>query len=188
MRTRPRHVLWLAALVAVPLAAWGCKSKTSPTTATQPPPMPAPGGGAAAGPGPRGGESGTKQIMIKIAKGPTSLNEQIKRELQAEQPDWAAIQPQAAEYARLAADLGKADPPKGTPESWAKQTAAFSESASALDKAAQAKDLAGAKAAEDKLGGSCMQCHQAHRGGRGGPPGGFGPPGGRGAPGGPPPG
>jgi len=121
--------------------------------------------------------------MVKVAKGPTSLNEMLKRELQADQPDWATIQPQTAEYARLAADLGKADPPKGSKESWAKQTSAFSDSATALDKAAQSKDLPAARTAQEKLGSSCMQCHREHRGGPGGPPGGRG-----GPPPGPPPG
>jgi cytochrome c556 len=181
MRKSPRHALPLVAIVAVLLVAWGCKNKSTPT---QPAP---PGGGP---PSPQGGgETGTKQIMTRVAKGPNSLQEMIKKELQADAPDWATIQPQAAEYAKLATDFGKYDPPKGSKESWAKQTAAFADSATALDKAARAKDLSGTRAASEKLGGACMQCHREHRGA----PGGFGPPGGRGGPppggrGGPPPG
>jgi hypothetical protein len=181
MRKSPRHALLLVAIVAVPLAAWGCKDKTK---TTQPAP---PGGGPQQGPG-GGGETGTKQIMSRIAKGPNSLKEMLSRELQADPPDWATVQPQAAEYAKLAADLGKSDPAKGSKDSWAKQTSAFSELATALDKSAQAKDLSGARTAQRNLEGSCMGCHREHRGGPGGP-GGFGPPGGRGGPPpGPPPG
>jgi hypothetical protein len=132
-----------------------------------------------------GGGTGPKQIMNRIGKGPSSLDGLLKRELQADQPDWATIQPQAAEYAKLTADLGKSEPAKGSKESWAKQTSAFAESAAGLDKAAQAKDLGGARSAQEKLGSSCMQCHREHRGGPGG---GFGPPGRGGPPPGPPPG
>jgi cytochrome c556 len=167
-----RHALLLVAMVALCLVAWGCKDKASTNQSTQAPPM---GGPPRQG---GGGETGTKAIMTKIAKGPTSLNELLKGELKTDQPDWPTIQPQAAEYARLAGELGKADPPKGSKESWTKLTAAFSESATALDTAAKNKELAAARTAQEKLGMSCMQCHQEHRGG----PGGRGAPGGRGGP------
>ncbi len=182
MRESLRRALMVAALVAAPLAVWGCKDKTK----TAPPNQPAPPNQLGQPAQPAGGEAGAKAIMTRLAKGPGSLNELLKRELKEGQPDWAVIQPQAAEYAKLAGDLGKAEPAKGSKESWAKLTASFADSAAALDKAAQAHDLDGAKAAQDKLGSSCMECHRAHRGGPGG---GFGPPGGRGGPPqGPPPG
>ena len=41
---------------------------------------------------------------------------------------------------------------------------AYAESATALDRAAQAKDQAAAKAAHGKLTESCKGCHQQHRG------------------------
>ncbi len=87
------------------------------------------------------------------------------------------------------------DPPRGGKDSWAKLTAAYAESATDMDKAAQAKDAATALDAHGKIEGSCMACHRVHRGmggpggGMGGPPGGPGrgrPPGGPGP--GPPPG
>jgi hypothetical protein len=183
MRTSPRRGLLLAALLAVPLAAWGCKDKSNTAQPTQAS-LPGPPGGPPQGPGPRGGGGGARQIMTRIGKDP-NLDRLLKAALQADKPDWATVQPQATEYARLAADLAKMDPPRGSKESWAKQASAFSESAAALDKAAQAKDLSGARSAQEKLGSSCMQCHREFRGG----PGGFGPPGGRGGPPpGPPPG
>jgi hypothetical protein len=115
--------------------------------------------------------------MGKIGRGPNALAASLDREVKADAPAWETIQPRTAEYAKLAADLGKSDPPKGSKESWAKLTAAFGESAAALDRAAQARDVTAARAAQAKLGSSCMECHREHRGGPGpGVPGGFSPP------------
>jgi hypothetical protein len=101
--------------------------------------------------------------MGKVTRGPMSLHSQIDNELKAADPDWTKIQSQASEYAQLAADLGKYDPPKGTKDSWAKLTSDYSASAAALDKAAKAKDKDGAKSAHTKLASSCNTCHREHR-------------------------
>jgi hypothetical protein len=135
---------------------------------------------------------GTRQIMMKLAKGPSSINELLRKELEESSPPWEAIQGQAKEYATESASLAKYDPPRGSKESWAKLTAEWAESAADLDKAAQAKDKDAAKAAHTELNTSCMACHREHRqmgrGGMGGPPRkGFGGPGAPGGPGGPPP-
>lgn len=136
-----------------------------------------PGGGMAG----RGGGSPIKQIMMRINdRNPQGLTKLLEQELQANAPDWGTIQPQTAEYAKLAADLAKLDPPQGSKDSWSQLTAAFADSANALDRAAQAKDVSAARDAQAKLGNSCMECHRAHRG-----RGGMGGPGRRG-PGGPP--
>jgi hypothetical protein len=126
--------------------------------------------------------------MTKLAKGPNSLTELLGKELNEGQPPWETIQGQSKEYALSAGDLGKYDPPKGSKESWTKLTDAFAESASELDRAAQAKDKDAAKVAHEQLKISCNACHREHRRmGRGmGGPRGFGPP--PGGPGGPPPG
>jgi hypothetical protein len=106
------------------------------------------------------------------------------------EPAWDTIQPKTKEYAQLASKIGELEPVKGAKDSWAKLTLAFSESATELEHAAQAKDKSKTKEALDSLGSSCMACHREHRimgPGMGGPPGGRGmgpPPGG---PGGPPP-
>jgi hypothetical protein len=188
MTNSPRGTLVVVALVAACLAAWGCSGTKNRGPATEvspngPPPYPDPGGAApgAEGPGPN-----LRQTMNRIGKGDNALDRLLERELQADAPAWETIQPQAAEYARLTADLGKATPRKGSQESWAKLAAAFAESAAALDRAAKAQDVTAARKAQETLHASCMECHRQHRGGPGGP-GGFGPggPGGRG-PGGPP--
>lgn len=150
---------------------------------------PVSGGGAAPGPGAGpGGNPKLKAIMTKVGKGPQSLQNSLKEAMKEEKPGWDAIGPKAKEYAQLASDTGSFDPPRGDKSSWAKLTKAFAESASDLDKAAQAKDKEKTLTALDSLGNSCQSCHREHRkmrGPGGGRPGGPPPPGG---PGGPPPG
>lgn len=155
---------------------------------------PAPGGGGPAGPGGGGGQEeaaadpgSTRAIMIKIGRGPTALSTVLGNELKSETPEWATIQPQTKEFAQLAALVSQNDPPRGSEESWAKLSKAFGESATELDKAAQAKDRAAALTAHGKLAAACMECHREHRtmgpppAGKGGTGGGMG-----GAPFGPP--
>ena len=184
-----RGAAMLAAILAVSVAAWGCKGKKDTGPAEQPPAGGNPQGGPPGGFGPGGppgggmpgGGSPVKQIMRRISdRDPNSLTKLLDQELKSDAPVWETIQPQTAEYAKLAADLGKLDPPRGSKDSWSQQTASFAESATALDKAAQAKNVSAAREAQAKLGGSCMDCHRTHRGGPGG---GFGP--GRRGPGGP---
>jgi hypothetical protein len=136
--------------------------------------------------------------MAKLNGGPAALDKAVGQALAAEQPDWETIQKQTREYAQLAAEFGKSDPPKGSKESWTKLTATFAGSAAELDRAAHAKDRGAALQAREEIAGSCMACHRQHRlqgmgpGGfgmppQGGPPG-FGPPPGGRPPAGPPPG
>jgi hypothetical protein len=131
--------------------------------------------------------------MNQLAKGPNSLTPVLAKESKKDQPPWETIQGQSKEFARLAAELGTYDPPKGTKESWAKFTGEYAGAAADLDKAAAAKDQNSALAAHGQLAKSCNACHREHRRmgpGMGGPPGGGGFPGGPppgGFPGGPPP-
>jgi hypothetical protein len=180
MTKASRGVMMLVALLAASLAAGGCKGKKDTGPAGPGPGGPPQGGfPQGRGMGGRGPASPIRQIMEQIGgRSPDSLSKALGQELKADTPAWETIQPQAAEYAKLAADLGKLDPPRGSKESWSQLTISFAESATALDKAAQAKDLKAARGADEKLGSACMDCHRAHRGGPGGP-------GGRG-PGGPP--
>jgi hypothetical protein len=107
--------------------------------------------------------------MVKLGKGPQALTSVIGDELKAEPPPWNTLQLQAKEYTELAAALGHSEPARGSRESWEKQTTAFIESAAALDRALQSRDLEAAKAAHAKLTGACTECHREHRRmGRGG--------------------
>ena len=118
---------------------------------------------APGGPGPAGARTPIADVMVKLGRGPQALSPLIGQELQAEPPPWETIQPQAKEFAELTASLAQYDPPKGSKESWAKLTAAYAESAAALDRAAQAREQDAAVAAHSTLAGSCMACHRQHR-------------------------
>ncbi len=143
-----------------------------------------------------GKSSPSKQIMVKLAKGPQSLTTVIGAELKSAVPPWDKLEPQSKEFVQLAGSMASHEPPKGSKESWLKLTSAYTESAVALEKAVKEKNKDTASAAHQVLAKSCMACHKAHRGKGGfGPPGGFekfGPPGkfgpgGSKGPGGPPP-
>lgn len=159
---------YLLPLAAASLIAAGCSGSKKDTsgnpnaqgTGNSPPVM---GGGGDE----RGGGSGLKRAMSRIGKGPQGLDNALTNELKMNPPPWDQIQPQAKEYDELAASLGKETPSKGSKESWDKQTAEFATAAAELDKAAQAKDLNAAEAAQTKLKGSCMACHREHRPQRG---------------------
>ncbi len=148
---------------------------------------PGPGGPGMGGPGGGRARSPMREAMEKIGRGPTALTPTIGKALEAASPDWASIQGQTKEYARLAATLGESKPPRGDEQSWTRLSAAFLASAQALDKAAVAKDKAAALEAHGKLAGSCKECHGQHRmmgrgpggpqrGGRAAPPPGVLPP------------
>ena len=133
-------------------------------------------GNPALGPGGEGRSSPIKAIMGKLDRGPSALNKAIGNGLNSDSPDWPTLQKQSSEYAGLAAELGKLEPPKGSKDSWANLTSAFAGSATTLDRSTQAKDRDAAVKAHEELSGSCMACHREHRRmpgrGPGGPPGG----------------
>ncbi len=105
-----------------------------------------------------------KQIMKRLNGGPKSLNGMLRQELRADDPAWDDIQDQTKEFAELAEALCKTTPKRGAAESWAKFTETYAKNAKALNEAAQSKDRRAARAAQAKLGGSCMSCHRVHKG------------------------
>jgi hypothetical protein len=125
--------------------------------------------------------------MRRIGRGPGSA-QAIKQSLNAATPDWGSLKSPAGDLSTMAKDLAKADPPRGSKDSWKELTEAFAEQAAELDAAVAKRDRKAAQTAIDALSNSCNTCHRAHRGGPGGP--GGGPPGGGfgGPPGGGPPG
>jgi hypothetical protein len=169
-----RSVLPLA-LLSLMVLSGGCAKKEAVSSTPPGGPAPMPGMG---GPGGMPARE-TGKIMAKVDRGPQSLRRTLGNELNADPTPWDSIQPKTKEYAQLAAELGKHEPPSGDKESWKQHTSQFANDATVLDQAAQKKDLQAAKAAQDKLNNSCMGCHRAHRMGPGGrrPRGGFkGPP------------
>jgi len=170
--------LGLAVLSAVVVAGLGCsKSKSNDAIGRGL----GNGGGPPAGMdfgGPAGPRGPIREAMAKLFKGPQSLKDTIGRELNSASPAWETIQPQAKEFAQLAASLSQHSPPKGGKDSWMKLTDAFAKSAATLDRAVEAKNKGEALAAHAALSNNqtCRECHQAHRGGPGRMgPGPFGP-------------
>jgi hypothetical protein len=104
-----------------------------------------------------------KEIMARLNK-PGGLYPTVSRELKSDNVDWNELRQQAGSFAKLAAALGGNTPPTGEPESWARLTKAYADSARALDDAAGRKDHAAANAARARLGGeACKTCHKAHK-------------------------
>src|SRR5258708_266513 len=112
-----RGLISCSMLAAILLGASGCGD--------EPPPGPGPGanrGGPGFGPapgpvdaGPLGESPTTKQIMVKLnGRAPGSLTPAIGKALETDPPAWETIGPQTQEYARLAAAMGKNEPPKGS--------------------------------------------------------------------------
>jgi hypothetical protein len=147
----------LALLAAIGVAA-GCGTKDQPGN-------PPPGGPKDGG----GGSPDIRRIMDRLGKGPQALTAAIGEELKSDEPPWDDLQGQAKEYARLTAELGRYDPPRGDKESWQQRTGDYAEAAAALDRAAQARDRDAAKEAHGRLNRSCAACHREHR--QMGPPG-----------------
>ncbi len=125
-----RGALLPLALLCLAVLFGGCSKKEQ---SGMPPGGPAPMPAMMQGPGMSNRETG--KIMAKIGRGQQSLNGVIGRELNSDPTPWDSIQPKAKEYAQLAAELGKHDPPKGDKEAWKKYTAAFADDAAALDRA-----------------------------------------------------
>jgi cytochrome c556 len=104
-----------------------------------------------------------KEIMGKLNKGPKSESAKLKSALAAKTPNWDAIQASTKVYADHGPELGENDPPKGSKESWKTMSEGFATQTKTLNAAAEKKDLAGTKAAFQKLSMSCMGCHRAHK-------------------------
>ncbi|MGH9677421.1 MAG: cytochrome C [Candidatus Acidiferrum sp.] len=104
-----------------------------------------------------------KEIMTKLNK-PGAIYPSLSKELKAAAPDWDEIHSQVKTFAKLAAELGKNEPPKGDKSSWQKLTKAYADNAKALEKTAQKKDRSATQLALAKLGGAaCGACHKSHK-------------------------
>jgi hypothetical protein len=120
--------------------------------------------GAAAAREPDDQTPDVKEIMSKANK-PTGIYFNLKKDLEDEEPNWQDIQEQTKELAQLAAQLGKATPPKGDKASWTRLTKAYADNAKALAAAAARMDKKGTLAAHARLGGNtCTSCHKVHKG------------------------
>jgi cytochrome c556 len=104
-----------------------------------------------------------KEIMGRVNKGPAALFPTVRKNLNADAPDWAELQKQSKEIADLVESLGKKDPPRGEKVTWSKFTKDYAVDAKALADAAQKKDKDATIAAHTKITKACTACHNAHR-------------------------
>ena len=104
-----------------------------------------------------------KKVMGKLHKGSTSQSSVLKKQVQANPPDWEAISKTTKDFVILGAAMAKNDPPKGDKEEWKKLAIKYFDNAKSLDDAATAHDLDKVKAAQKSMGASCKTCHDAHK-------------------------
>jgi cytochrome c556 len=107
--------------------------------------------------------TGVMQIMQKLGRGPQAASNVLSNELKSDKPDWNVVQARATEISKLATDLAKLDPPRGSKELWQKNNTDFLEAAGAIARAAKDQNLDSAKASQAMLGASCTQCHNDHK-------------------------
>jgi cytochrome c556 len=101
-------------------------------------------------------------IMEKANK-PGGPYFRVVRELKEKNPDWEDVHDDALDIAQLAKELGKTTPPKGDAASWKALTAAYADTATMLEKATLAKNLATSRAAIARMTDNCTACHKVHR-------------------------
>ncbi len=104
-----------------------------------------------------------KEIMGQINKGPTALFPTVRKNLNADAPDWAGLQKQSKEIATLVEWMAKKDPPRGEKVSWSKHTKEYLAETKALADAAQKKDKDGMIGVHARITKACTTCHKEHR-------------------------
>jgi cytochrome c556 len=113
------------------------------------------------------GTAAAKDDDIKDIKGCMAFQGKVRKDvpdlLKAKDPNWEEVQKQTKDWVAMAETLGKQKPPRGSDESWKKQSEKYLTTVKDVDSAAQKKDLDGMKKGLGMVGGSCMGCHSQHR-------------------------
>jgi cytochrome c556 len=113
------------------------------------------------------GTATAQEEKIKDVKGCMAFQNKVRgdlgKQVKSKSPDWEAIQKETKEWVGVAETLGKQSPPKGTAESWKKQTETYMKNVKAVDEAAEKKDSAAATKALATVGASCGGCHAQHK-------------------------
>ena len=113
------------------------------------------------------GTATAQEEKIKDVKGcmafQNAVRKDLGKQLKAKDVKWDVIQKETEEWVGVAESLGKQTPPKGSPESWKKQTAKYLQNVKAVDEAADKKDAAAATKAMATIGASCGGCHGQHK-------------------------
>jgi cytochrome c556 len=105
-----------------------------------------------------------KEVMTKLYKGPNANMAKLKNELNANPPAWKQVKDRTKDFVTLAEGLAKNEPRKGDKDSFKKLADTHLANAKSLNDAAKKEDQKATQEVLKKIGGSCMACHQAHRG------------------------
>jgi cytochrome c556 len=104
---------------------------------------------------------------LKDIKGCMAFQGKLRKEvpdlLKAKNPDWDKVQKESKDWVAMADTLGKQKPPRGTHESWKRQTDKYLGLVKDVDAAAQNKDLDAMKKSMATIGMSCGGCHSQHK-------------------------
>jgi len=104
---------------------------------------------------------------LKDVKGCMAFQGKVRKEvpdlLKASNPDWDKVQKETKDWVAMAETLGKQKPPKGSDESWKKQTDKYLGLVKDVDAAAEKKDLNGMKKGMGTIGMACGGCHSQHK-------------------------
>lgn len=102
----------------------------------------------------------TKDIMKKV---PGKEGLCAKTVAAAKADKWEDAQKLGKELKEYGEALGKNKAKKGDKDSWEKHTKGFSEIMTEIADATDKKDKDAVAAGAKKFGGSCMDCHKAHK-------------------------
>ena len=104
---------------------------------------------------------------IKDVKGCMAFQNKVRgplgKQVKKDPVPWDEIQKETKEWVGVAETLGKQTPPKGTAESWKKQTDLYLANVKAVDAAAEKKDAAGVTKGLATIQASCGGCHGQHK-------------------------
>jgi len=113
------------------------------------------------------GTAQAKDDEIKDIKGCMAFQGKVRKDvpklLEAPETKWAEVQKDTKDWVAMAETLGKQKPPRGSDESWKKQTDKYLGLVKDVDAAAQKKDLDAVKKSMGAIGMSCNGCHSQHR-------------------------
>jgi cytochrome c556 len=113
------------------------------------------------------GTAAAKDDEIKDVKGCMAFQGKVRKDvpelLKAKDPNWEEVQKQTKDWVAMAETLGKQKPPKGSDESWKKQTDKYLGLVKDVDAAAHKKDLDGMKKGLGTVGMACGGCHSQHK-------------------------
>lgn len=114
------------------------------------------------------GSAAADEDKLKDIKGCMAFQGKVRKDvpdlLKAKDPNWEEVQKKTKDWVSMAETLGKQKPPKGTDESWKKQSDKYLGLVKDVDAAAGKKDADGMKKGLGAIQNACMGCHSQHRG------------------------